>query len=138
MANVYRYFPTQAISFAVKEQLTKRYLQFDPKKEPAKFFCGSIIAGGVAGVVSQMFVYPLDFARTRLGVDLGKERSQREFQNLTDCCLKIYKKEGIRGLYRGFPISGLSCFIYRGLFYGGYDVSKKYLLKPNSSLVTKS
>jgi len=36
---------------------------------------GNLAAGGLAGSISMIFVYPLDFARTRLGVDVGKEAS---------------------------------------------------------------
>lgn len=32
---------------------------------------GNLAAGGAAGGLSLVFVYPLDFARTRLGADMG-------------------------------------------------------------------
>jgi solute carrier family 25 (adenine nucleotide translocator) protein 4/5/6/31 len=32
----------------------------------------SLLSGGVAGSFSLIFVYPLDFARTRLGADIGR------------------------------------------------------------------
>ena len=31
-----------------------------------------MLSGGVAGGISLALVYPLDFARTRLGADIGK------------------------------------------------------------------
>lgn len=31
------------------------------------------MAGGLAGCCCMLFVYPLEFARTRLGVDVGKK-----------------------------------------------------------------
>jgi len=33
---------------------------------------GSLASGGAAGASSLLFVYPLDFARTRLAADIGK------------------------------------------------------------------
>jgi solute carrier family 25 (adenine nucleotide translocator) protein 4/5/6/31 len=42
-----------------------------------KYLGTSILAGGLAGSMSTLFVYPLDFARTRLGVDLGKGKHER-------------------------------------------------------------
>lgn len=33
----------------------------------------SILAGGLAGCMTVFFVYPLDFARTILAVDMGRE-----------------------------------------------------------------
>lgn len=72
-ANVLRYFPTQAINFSVKDAINRSLLSgVDPKVEKGKFFMRSLLSGGLAGSFSLIFVYPLDFARTRLGADIGK------------------------------------------------------------------
>lgn len=81
-----------------------------------------------------MFVHPLDFIRTRLGVDLGKELVQREFSGLTDCFKKTVKTDGIPGLYKGMAIALPSIFFYRGLYFGMYDTGKDILLGENSSV----
>jgi len=36
-----------------------------------------LASGGAAGATSLMFVYPLDFARTRLAADVGKGKEDR-------------------------------------------------------------
>lgn len=41
------------------------------------FFIGNVLSGGAAGATSSMFVYPLDFARTRLAADIGKGKGDR-------------------------------------------------------------
>ena len=46
------------------------------------------------------FVYPLDFARTRLGADVGKSAAERQFTGIFDCMGKIIKSDGITGLYQ--------------------------------------
>ena len=62
LANVVRYFPTQAINFACKD-FYKIYLNpYKSKKEPFKFFIGNCASCGAAGATSLTFVYPLDFA----------------------------------------------------------------------------
>jgi solute carrier family 25 (adenine nucleotide translocator) protein 4/5/6/31 len=71
MANVIRYFPTQALNFACKDFYKTIFNPYNPKKEPFKFFMGNMASGGAAGATSLMFVYPLDFARTRLASDVG-------------------------------------------------------------------
>lgn len=72
-ANVVRYFPTQAINFSTKDFLYKIFLKgVDPKVERFKYLGMSLLSGGIAGCFSLVFVYPLDFARTRLGADIGK------------------------------------------------------------------
>lgn len=78
----------------------------------------SLLSGGLAGSFSLIFVYPLDFARTRLGADIGKEAGERQFNGLFDCCKKIFLKDGIQGLYQGFAISVLGIFTYRAFYFG--------------------
>jgi len=86
----------------------------------------SILSGGIAGCLTVFFVYPLDFARTRLGVDMGANKSgERQFRGLFDCVNKVYASDGIRGLYRGLNSCLLGIFVYRGLYFGIYDGGKK-------------
>jgi len=57
------------------------------------------MSGGMAGATSLTFVYPLDFARTRLAADIGKGAADRQFSGMGDCLMKIQKTDGINGLY---------------------------------------
>lgn len=50
---------------------------YDKNRDFWKFFAGSLAAGGAAGATSLCFVYPLDFARTRLAADIGKGESRQ-------------------------------------------------------------
>jgi len=124
MANCIRYFPTQALNFAFKEKYQKFFIRYDKKTDFWKFFAGMLAAGGAAGATSMAFVYPLDFARTRLGADVGKSVSERQFNGIGDCMRKIYKADGITGLYQGFTISVVGIIIYRACFFGLYDTIK--------------
>ena len=71
-ANVVRYFPTQALNFAFKEKIQKLFPKYDKNQDFWKFFGVMLASGGLAGAGSLTFVYPLGFARTRLGADVGK------------------------------------------------------------------
>jgi solute carrier family 25 (adenine nucleotide translocator) protein 4/5/6/31 len=130
LANIIRYFPTQALNFAFKERykaLTSALLgKPNPKTEFTKWFISNLLSGGLAGTTSLMFVYPLDFARTRLGTDMGKSKAERQFNGMFDCISKIAKSDGIGGLYRGFVISALGIFFYRAAYFGLYDSSKNF------------
>ncbi|KAF0986999.1 hypothetical protein HZS_7582, partial [Henneguya salminicola] len=125
-ANVLRYFPTQALNFAFLEKI-KEYFGTN-KSDPYPVIVGKNIAsGGVAGCTSLLFVYSLDFARTRLANDTktsGKSGGTRQFNGLIDVYRKTYSSDGIVGLYRGFFISCVGVFIYRGLYFGLYDTAK--------------
>jgi solute carrier family 25 (adenine nucleotide translocator) protein 4/5/6/31 len=92
------------------------------------FFLGNLAAGGAAGASSLLFVYPLDFARTRLGADVGKSKEERQFNGLFDCIGKIYKSDGLGGLYQGFAASIAGIIVYRAAFFGGFDTLKSYAL----------
>jgi len=136
-ANVLRYFPTQALNFAFKERYQQMFANYNPVLNPYKFFAGNLFAGGMAGATGLLFVYPLDFARTRLGVDIGKSVSERQFKGMNDCLIKIYKADGIQGLYRGFAISVAGIFVYRAFYFGGYDAGKRFMFgdNPNPSIL---
>jgi len=135
LANVIRYFPTQALNFAFKDTYKKVFCPFNPKTDFWKFFFGNLASGGAAGATSLMVVYPLDFARTRLAADVGKGAADRQFQGLNDCLSKIYKSDGLKGLYQGFGVSVLGIIIYRACYFGGYDTLKRVLFSDGKSSI---
>jgi solute carrier family 25 (adenine nucleotide translocator) protein 4/5/6/31 len=122
--NCLRYFPTQALNFAFKGQI-KTIAAFKPSKDNsyALNLTKNIASGGLAGGGSLCFVYSLDYARTRLANDLksNKKGSTREFNGLADVYIKTFKADGFSGLYRGFAISFVGIFVYRGFYFGLYD-----------------
>merc|ERR1712033_36427 len=123
MANVLRYFPTQALNFAFKD--TVKGIFATPKDAPQYLkFATNITSGGVAGTLSLMFVYSLDYARTRLANDAKGKDGARKFNGLVDVYVKTLKSDGIQGLYRGFTISAVGIFVYRGMYFGLYDSLK--------------
>jgi len=131
LANVIRYFPTQALNFAFKDKYKQIFLAgVDKKKTPGRFFLGNLASGGAAGATSLCFVYPLDFARTRLAADIGKSGAEREFNGLGHCLTKIFKSDGISGLYKGFGVSVQGIIIYRACFFGIYDTVRGLIPKP--------
>jgi solute carrier family 25 (adenine nucleotide translocator) protein 4/5/6/31 len=78
-----------------------------------------------------LFVYSLDYARTRLSNDLknSKKGGVKQFNGLVDVYKKTYESDGLKGLYRGFVISCVGIIIYRGLYFGMYDTFKPLLPK---------
>jgi len=138
LANVIRYFPTQALNFAFKDTYKKIFCPYNPKTEFWKFFMGNLASGGAAGATSLMFVYPLDFARTRLAADVGRTAADRQFNGLVDCINKVRATDGVKGLYQGFGVSVLGIIAYRACYFGGYDTAKRTLLAdPKTSVFFK-
>jgi solute carrier family 25 (adenine nucleotide translocator) protein 4/5/6/31 len=64
----------------------------------------------------------LDFARTRLAVDVGTGKA-REFTGTWDCITKTAKSSGWGkgGVYNGFMVSCIGIVFYRGAYFGLYD-----------------
>jgi len=121
MANVIRYFPTQALNFMFKD-FYKGYLEQPRSAGFMMCLLGNMASGGAAGATSLMVVYPLDFARTRLAMDTGKG-TQREFTGTIDCILKTARASGWGrgGVYNGFVVSCVGIVFYRGAYFGLYD-----------------
>lgn len=67
--NVLRYFPTQALNFAFKDHFKKMFGWKKDKDGYAKWLAGNLASGGLAGATSLVFVYSLDYARTKLTND---------------------------------------------------------------------
>lgn len=130
LANVLRYFPTQALNFAFKDYFKRTFGYNRDKDGYTKWFMGNLASGGAAGACSLLFVYSLDYARTRLANDnkSAKKGGERQFNGLVDVYRKTYASDGIVGLYRGFVISCVGIVVYRGLYFGLFDSLKPVLI----------
>merc|ERR1711937_455735 len=129
LANVVRYFPTQAFNFAFKDTIKSLFPKYNPQTEFMPFFMTNLASGGLAGAASLTIVYPLDFARTRLAADVGSGGA-REFTGLVDCLTKTAGKGGPLALYQGFGVSVQGIIIYRGAYFGLYDTATGVISYP--------
>ena len=120
VTNIIRYFPTQAFNFAFKDSIKSLFPVVDDKETQfGKFFLVNMLSGGLAGAGSLCFVYPLDFARTRLASDVGEDNQQ--FNGLWDCLRQTFATGGIRGIYNGIGVSIMGIIPYRGIYFGLFD-----------------
>merc|ERR1719383_442023 len=134
VANVLRYFPTQALNFAFKDSIKAAIAV--PKDSPMwKRLIANSTSGGIAGTLSLVVVYSLDYARTRMANDTKNKDGARKFNGLLDVYVKTFKAEGIQGLYRGFAISAVGIFVYRGLYFGLYDSLKPVVIGQDGGVV---
>merc|ERR1711956_189964 len=101
-------FPTQALNFAFKDTIKATFAT--PKTAPQwQKFATNIASGGAAGTMSLLDVY-----------------------------VKTLKSDGIQGLYRGFTISAVGIFIYRGMYFGLFDTLKPILVGGKDASVAAS
>jgi len=125
-ASVIRYIPMQAMNFAFKDSI-KAQFKVTPNDSKTKQLYRNTVSGGIAGAISVTVIYSLDFARERLGADLRDKDGKRKYTGIVDVYRKIWRTDGIRGLYRGYSLSVVGIFIYRGIYFGLYDSIKPIL-----------
>merc|ERR1712021_64238 len=126
--NCLRYFPTQALNFTFKPMFKSLdFLKKSKGESTAVSLTKNVAAGGLSGGTCLMFVYSLDYARTRLANDLkSKDGGKRQYSGLIDVYKQTLASDGLAGLYRGFVISAVGIFVYRGLYFGLYDSIMPY------------
>jgi len=136
LANCIRYFPTQALNFAFKGKIKAAFKTRKTDSYPVKLG-KNILSGGVAGSLSLLFVYSLDYCRTRLANDLksAKKGGERQYAGMVDVYRQTIKTDGMAGLYRGFCVSCVGIFIYRGFYFGLFDTAVELLPKNSGFLL---
>ncbi|XP_058073898.1 probable ADP,ATP carrier protein At5g56450 [Magnolia sinica] len=128
-SSVLRYYPSVALNFSLKDLYRTMLRSGDDhflSGAPANF-----MAGAAAGCTTLVIIYPLDIAHTRLAADVGRT-GIRQFRGIIHFLNTIYKKDGIRGIYRGLPASLHGMIIHRGLYFGGFDTAKEMMSKESN------
>lgn len=78
-------------------------------------------AGSFGGFIKCLVLVPSDLIKCKMQVDPGRAGKTFMYSSSIDCFSKVYRSEGIRGLYKGFgvttlrevPAFGLYFFVYR-------------------------
>ena len=104
----------------------------DPeKRHKRRAHLSSFLSGGLAGGSVTTVLYPVEFVRTRLAMDLGRgtvDAPRLYPGGMRDVCLSIWRADGWRGLYQGYGIAVAGVVLYRALHLGGYDAVKTEIL----------
>ncbi|XP_011495317.1 PREDICTED: calcium-binding mitochondrial carrier protein SCaMC-2-A isoform X2 [Ceratosolen solmsi marchali] len=95
--NLIGILPYAGIDLAVYETLKNNYIRTHGKDEqPAIWLL--ILCGTVSSTAGQVCSYPLALVRTRLQAQIGPVNGQN---NMVGIFTDIFKREGLKGLYRG-------------------------------------
>lgn len=119
VAEIARFFPTQAVNFYFAD-LNSVIIVHRRDSHPILNFIETLLSGFIAGAVSLLLVYPLDFARTRLAADVGRDPKSRQFTSTWDCIKKISRSDGLGALYSGYLAGVGGILVYRAAFMGAY------------------
>jgi hypothetical protein len=106
-----------------KKDVPHKYPEsFTPEETPALH---KFISGATAGTAACLACYPLDLVRTRLTTEL---EGFEHYRGISDCFVKIFRTEGIRGFYAGICPTLLVAIPNFGISYTVYGTLKEHLL----------
>ncbi|XP_019463607.1 PREDICTED: calcium-binding mitochondrial carrier protein SCaMC-1 [Lupinus angustifolius] len=127
--NVVKVAPESAIKFYAYEMLKNVIGEAQGNNSADIGTAGRLFAGGMAGAVAQMAIYPMDLIKTRLQTCASDDGRVPKLSRLAK---DIWVHEGPRAFYRGLVPSLLGMIPYAGIDLTAYDtlkdMSKRYLL----------
>lgn len=104
----------------------------DPeRRKKRRVLISSFLSGGLAGGTVTTVLYPVEFVRTRLAMDVGRgtvDAPRLYPGGMSDVCKSIWRADGWRGFYQGYGIALGGVVLYRALHLGGYDALKTEIL----------
>ncbi|EDV28178.1 uncharacterized protein TRIADDRAFT_21490 [Trichoplax adhaerens] len=119
--NVLKIAPESAIKFLAYEQ-AKRLL--NPKDPTQLSIKQRLVAGSLAGFISQTSIYPMEVLKTRLAL-----ATTGMYRGIWHAARIIGAKEGISAFYRGLMPSLLGIIPYAGIDLGVYETLKVTYLR---------
>ncbi|KAI5337096.1 hypothetical protein L3X38_016365 [Prunus dulcis] len=82
-----------------------------------------MLAGGLAGVASWLFVYPLDVVKTRWQA----QSVSLKYNGIVDCFQKSVREGGYRVLWRGLGTAVVRAFLVNGAIFPAYEIALRFL-----------
>lgn len=86
----------------------------------------SIVCGTGSGLLSKLFIYPMDVVKKRLQIQGFESARQgfgatRQYSGMISCLLQISSEEGVRGLYKGLSPGLLKAGFVAGVNFSIYE-----------------
>ncbi|CAL9010137.1 unnamed protein product [Prunus brigantina] len=82
-----------------------------------------MLAGGLAGIASWLFVYPLDVVKTRWQA----QSVSPKYNGIVDCFQKSVREGGYRVLWRGLGTAVVRAFLVNGAIFPAYEIALRFL-----------
>jgi solute carrier family 25 phosphate transporter 23/24/25/41 len=127
--NCIRIVPYSAVQFGSYNFYKRNIFEDTPNADLSPL--ARLICGGMAGITSVTFTYPLDIVRTRLSIQsasFAALQKPRELPGMWATLATMYRTEGgLPALYRGIlpTIAGVAPYV--GLNFMVYEHVRKYL-----------
>lgn len=123
--NVVKIMPETAIKFGSYEAAKRAFSTLEGHGDPTHISSYSkFVAGGVAGMIAQFFVYPLDTLKFRLQCETVHGGPTGNAL-LIQTARKMYATGGARAAYRGVTMGLIGMFPYSAIDMGTFELLKK-------------
>ncbi|KAL1903309.1 hypothetical protein Sste5346_000594 [Sporothrix stenoceras] len=130
--NCIRIVPYSAVQFGSYNFYKTHFFESYPGADLSSL--ARLTCGGIAGITSVVFTYPLDIVRTRLSIqtasfaDLGNRTGK--MPGMWETLVLMYKNEGgFMALYRGIVPTVAGVAPYVGLNFMTYEAVRQYFTK---------
>lgn len=124
--------PETAIKFGSYEAAKRSLAKLEGHDDPKRINKGSrFVAGGIAGMISQLFVYPLDTLKFRLQCETVHGGPKGNALVLATWN-KMWADGGVRAAYRGLTMGLVGMFPYSAIDMGTFELLKSNFRKYKS------
>mmetsp|Transcript_860 Transcript_860/g.1044 ORF Transcript_860/g.1044 Transcript_860/m.1044 type:complete len:330 (+) Transcript_860:85-1074(+) len=92
----------------------------------------TMLGSTVSGVLARFPFHPIDTCKSRLQTQLWlseNSRTHKIYYGLPDAARTIWKREGLRGLYRGFGPTAFGSAPASCIYFTTYELSKDFLTR---------
>jgi len=122
-----------SIQFGVVESIKRSFEKLKPpgvKDLPLSYVC---LSGSMAGLANSVVTTPAGQLKIRM--QMQRSGSVKLYKNSIDCALQIYRRYGIKGIYKGAQITMLREIVGFGAYFCMYEKSVRYFLKPGQERI---
>ncbi|KAF1968355.1 calcium dependent mitochondrial carrier protein-like protein [Bimuria novae-zelandiae CBS 107.79] len=130
--NVVKVMPESAIKFGAYEAAKRAFATLEGHNDPAIIHSWSkFVAGGMAGMISQFAVYPIDTLKFRMQCETvsGGLHGNRL---IIATAKKMWRHGGIAAYYRGIGMGLVGIFPYAALDLGTFEYLKRTITSRNA------
>lgn len=129
--NVVKVMPESGIKFGSFETAKRTFARFEGHGEPQKIRpLSNFICGGIAGGISQLFVYPIDTLKFRMQCETI-QGGMHGNKLIMATAKKMYTQGAIQTAYRGLAMGLVGIFPYAAIDLGTFEYLKKEITQRN-------